>query len=503
MPAPKVRSKDSAQQRLRDHKRQWNSTYRDFSQRLKAFKDGINGRGNAKIGLPPSNIKEPMPGEVGSYLSQLAGEFQKIVGDAESIIAEQEQYSRTRRRRKPKAPGAPVAAPNPAPEGVVAPEAPPAPEQDKVVENLSRLGRTDYELVVEASNRLTRFWQYATAIFSRKEFNKQRIGLLTQAADIFYSLRDVEDSVLSLHTGEIRNTMANYKKFKYNWDAFVGTFRGVEALVERKAAENGVQKPKEEQKPAETAPAKKEEQKPAEPPKEEAPATNGLPGDLEKIRHDVHLLFNAGLAKQQVIDLSELFKEYTDESDEHFKAIFAKQIKESFQELAKALANEVQKRYGPITDSSIKGIIDLVKKNSKAELTSDLLVKEASNPLTRLLKKKLIKLLPTSKTAPIKLEIVDVIGEMKKLMKQMMDNLEKDLSIEELNKIIEAIEEDMDRLKRPFHVLNIFYMKDFFAKKEKQKSRKSKNAPEMAGDEELMDFVMKRKLKRELSQDLS
>jgi hypothetical protein len=43
---------------------------------------------------------------------------------------------------------------------------------------------------------------------------------------------------------------------------------------------------------------------------------------------------------------------------------------------------------------------------------------------------------------------------------------EKDLSIQELNIFLEKLDEDRDRLKRPLHVLNVFFMKDFFTKKE-------------------------------------
>lgn len=494
MPAPSVRSKDSVQQRLRDHKRQWNASYKDLSQRLKALKDGLNGRGNAKVGLPPSNIKEPMPTEIGSYLSQIAGEFQTIVGDAESIIAEQAQYAQTRRRKKPKAPAVSLQAPQ---ENSAAPpttpQAPPA-----VEENLARLGAAEHGLEKQGSNKLSRFWQYLTGIFSMKEFNRQRVGLLSQAADLYYSLIDLENNVLSMGVDSIPNTVASYKKFKYNYSSFVGTFNGVRAAMEQKAEQAGVQKPEEVQE--ETIEPESEEIEETVKPKP-TPEPAGIIAPLAKIKSDLHLLFNANLGKQQVQDLFDMLKEYEEETDDRMKAMWADRVKSNYEELVKHLANEAQKRFGPANVRSIQDIINLVKQNKKATYISDNLIKTSHNALTRAMKRRLVKMRTSNKTAPVRLQLDDIISNMKTTIKSIMDNLEKDLSVEELVIFIESLNEDSDRLKQPLHVLNTFFMKDFFTKKEKQKSQPGRNG--FTGDEEMMDYVLQRKLKRELSEDLT
>jgi len=502
MPAPKVRSKDNAQQRLRDRKRQWNSTYKDFSQKLKAFKDGMNGRGNAKVGLPPSNIKEPMPHEIGSYLSELAGEFQTIVGDAQTIIAEQAQYAKTRRRRRPKAPGQPgPQQPSAAPEAAPAPaEAPPA-----VAENLARLGAIEYDLKKEASNKLTRFWQYITAIFSSKQYNRQRVGLLSQAADLYYSLMDLENKILSMNMSDIPRTVGVFKDVKYNLNSFVGTFQGVQKMMEEKAEEAGVKKPNEvekgEKKPLVPSVQEEQVQFPVEP---SSPV--GMPPDLAKIKNDVHLLFNASLGKQQVQDLFEMLREYEDEDDKSMRSMWADRIKSNFEELVKHLTNEVQKRYGPAAASvrSVQDIVNLVRQNKKAEYISDYMEKTAHNRLTRALKRRLVKMRTSNKTAPVRLQIDEIIDSMKTTVKNIMNVLERDLSMEELIKHIESLEEDKSKLERPIHVLNIFYMKDFFAKDKKKKPKKMKGQETpFSKEDELVDYVLQRKLKRELSGDLT
>ena len=85
-------SNDPKQQALRTVKRRFNIGYKNFSQRLKGLKDGINGRAS-KVGIPASNIKDPLPGEVGTVLEQLASEFSQLVDAAHSIIDEQGMYS--------------------------------------------------------------------------------------------------------------------------------------------------------------------------------------------------------------------------------------------------------------------------------------------------------------------------------------------------------------------------------------------------------------------------
>jgi len=499
MPAPKVRSKDSAQQRLRDHKRQWNSIYKDFSQKLKALKDGMNGRGNAKLGLPPSNIKEPMPAEIGSYLSQLAGEFQTIVGEAESIISEQGQYAKTRRRRKPKGP---AQAPNPAAQPSTPPVAAPAsPEGGGVVETLSRLG-----MEKEGSNKITRFWQYVTSIFSSKEFNRQRIGLLSQAADLYYSLLDLENNVLSVSIGSIPQAVGKYKNVKYNLDTLAGTYKGAKAMVERKAEEAGVEKPKDEKDP-EDKPNAPAVTAPQEKPKSE-PAKSNLNGNLAKIKTDMHLLFNANLAKPQVGEMNTLFQKYESETDPEVQSMFADQIVTYYNETVRALANSAQKKYGPVNVRTIQDIVDLVKKNQPktAETISDYMVRESHNAISRGLKRKLVKLRSSNKTAPVRLQIDEILDSMKTTVKKLMDNLEKDLSLEELNVLMKSLEEDKDNLKRPMHVLNVFFMQDFFSKNKKKKEKSKGKRPESettGDDEEMMDYILKRKLKRELSEDYS
>lgn len=221
-------------------------------------------------------------------------------------------------------------------------------------------------------------------------------------------------------------------------------------------------------------------------------------------------MFNNNLAKDAIIELNKLMMEYKKEPDPQTKSMWLDRVVDYHNQLVRSLISEAKKKYGQnLNIKSIQDIVNIIKQNTKkttAELVSDHIIKTSHNKFTRYLKRKLVELAPASKTATVRLELLDIVEEMKNLVKKMMDILQKvsiegSTSLEEVKTHLDAIEEDMLRIKRPLHILNVFFMKGFFAKNEKKKKQKGKK-PEISEDEAMMDYVLKRKLKRELAQDL-
>lgn len=89
-------SADPAQEKLRENKSIWNQAASNLITKMIAFKQGLNGWENPYFGIPESNIKDPLPSQVGQMLHDLANEYSALVNGAERIIQEQEQYSQTR-----------------------------------------------------------------------------------------------------------------------------------------------------------------------------------------------------------------------------------------------------------------------------------------------------------------------------------------------------------------------------------------------------------------------
>lgn len=91
-------SSDPKQQQLRDLKKLFNQEMKTFIAQDIALKRGINGRGDEMAGLPPSDIKDPLPPEIYQYLQETDARFERVKNLAKRIIRVQEEYSRTRRK---------------------------------------------------------------------------------------------------------------------------------------------------------------------------------------------------------------------------------------------------------------------------------------------------------------------------------------------------------------------------------------------------------------------
>lgn len=93
MPLKLAKSKDPEQQKIRDAKKNWNVASRAMIAKIIAFKKGINGRGDAKVGLPVSDIKMPIPAEVSSFANEIEANFQQLMQAAQQIEAMQATYA--------------------------------------------------------------------------------------------------------------------------------------------------------------------------------------------------------------------------------------------------------------------------------------------------------------------------------------------------------------------------------------------------------------------------
>lgn len=172
----KADSKDPVQQELRNLKKEWNKEVSVLIAQLIAFKKGLNGRGDPRAGLPPSNIKDPFPQQVPGYLDNMVSRFQAVTNVAEEIITNQDNYSKTRRK-----------------------------------------GNDDVNHVLEksAANRLTRLWTWVTQYpyFNNDIATKDRINLLYSLADFEKQVNTVESILTSSDKNALSHSFYNYMKF--------------------------------------------------------------------------------------------------------------------------------------------------------------------------------------------------------------------------------------------------------------------------------------------------
>jgi hypothetical protein len=455
-------SKDPIQQKLRDHKRKWSNNASVLISKIIAFKRALNGRGDAKFNLKPSSIQNPLPNEIPSFLSQLTSDFEKIISDAGTIITEQNNYSKT---RKKKLPAKPIQKANP----------------------LEGIASINHSLEKYGSSRLSRFWQYVSGIFSRKEYNPQRLGLLSQAADLRLNLLDFENAILSIKVSSIPNAIEKYKDLDTDLQAFLNTYDNTVKTIAAK-----VMKPEEKPQEEKAQEKSQKQQAPEEPSKEEI-KPQPKQDIINKIKDDLHLIYNENLNQNEVMEVAKMVNEYEEEEDPHLKSMWEERIKENYKHLIKSIANEVQKTYGPTQIKNLQDILNHVKKNKTAlEIFHSPILNTAHNAVSRYLKRDLVKTLRFNKTSPLRIEIANVIDEMKKYLNSIMNSLEKNLSIEELNELVGKLKDEFAKIHSPLHVLYSFYLKEYISTKhEKQPFEKY-----------LFEPALRRNIRRTVLKDL-
>lgn len=485
MPGPPTsRSKDPVQRHLRDNKRKWNSQYKSFSQKLKAFKDGLNGRGNAEHGIPPSSIKEPLPSEISSMLGQLASEFQSLVHDADGISREQLSYSQSRKQKAQK------------PTTIEAPN-----DEAKA---LSRLSSFNFDK--SASSGLSRFWQYTKGLLPSDYANKQRLLLLKQAANLNKVFLDFENSILNLSIKSIPQSMAAYRKVMYNIEIFSKTINIIDLNLERQKLPKLNELPTKEVsvKPTETIEEPREEKVEA-PIEDEAPASpirdiKDLDQYVLDVQNELHAALNSNLFKSDMVGLYELIIEYQEEFDPLTKNMLVDRIRDEYMKLLNILIKET----GNTNASSIKDLINSIKnkKITKKEY-SDIneFVKLSHNALTRFLKKQLVKAIPFNNTAAPRLELVDIISDVKKQLNSFMDLLESNLDISVAKSFLQELNENIKRLSEPVHILNLLYEEEFLTKEMKRPRKDIPGLPQGYRDP-FLDTSVRNKIRRDYRKHL-
>lgn len=154
-------SSDPRQQALRDLKKQWQKEMRTFIAQNIALKRGISGIGDARAGIPPSKIKDPLPDEVPIYIDEMVTRFNNLIDIAKQIVDHQDEYSRTRRKSN---------------------------------KELEGVASVDDGLQKAASNKLTRLWATWTQMpwSSGHQETRAKLALMSSLAELKDQVNDIE-----------------------------------------------------------------------------------------------------------------------------------------------------------------------------------------------------------------------------------------------------------------------------------------------------------------------
>jgi hypothetical protein len=88
-----AKTKNPKRLALRVKKKQWNEETKKFIGDVIALKKGINGTGDTKHGIPPMDIDQIPPSQIGTFISELANSASKLIEEAKNITKEQESYA--------------------------------------------------------------------------------------------------------------------------------------------------------------------------------------------------------------------------------------------------------------------------------------------------------------------------------------------------------------------------------------------------------------------------
>lgn len=419
-----AKSSDPKQQALRDLKKKWQKEMKVFIAQSIALKRGVGGVGDARAGLPPSNIKDPLPNEVSIYIDEMITRFNNLVETAKQIVKEQESYSQTRTKSRK--------------------ELSIAAEDFNPIEKL-------------ASNEFTRLWVKWTQTpwFKDDKTTKARLKLLSSLANLKDSVNDIEYTISS------REDRAVVSAF-FMMVRFLGQFqtRFVDKVIEenkRQAAEIVGIPPTEIDValsspvvvPADVAEKLKntkknnrdESRREDEAAQDYADETNnktGTPGEVEEIKTISLDIQNIGAIVAQVNVLSELGK-LSDINKDEFKFYVSEASKINL--LAEqALINKDFSKYSLIKKdyeslvSSISNTLKIPNVNNLSDISGVLNIKAkgfADPVIKKIAKKKFERWmrrlnlgLYSDELSKTKLEVARKLRDLSKDMDSILDQLE-------------------------------------------------------------------------------
>jgi hypothetical protein len=455
MPVDKLartRSIDPRQEHLRERKSKWNKECSEFIARINAFKPhlisfkrGLNGRGDAKAGLPISNIKDPLPSDIGAYLSGTSSEFGELVStfsglasEANSIIQEQAEYSA--HRRKPQEHGT------------------------QSIAHAMDESDLDDALMIEGSSALSRFWSNMSSRWlspEPKEVRLYRLSMLRAARDLFKDLVELEDAVLEKgltnvdEIFDLYTTISNdMRALRLSFNAFAkfktdGKVPPTDAAPPADVAPvDKPAKPSKSVKPVESKPAQEVVPEPPPP----APITKSISdyglspieGDtpLDVLKNNLMIMSNAGQKDFGFKDVHPFLKIYNDRK---------KKENESKRSLMEARLRDL---YEEIHE-------EFVKLHKQASISDDELIALArSSSISRLMKRVKNMITPADAAYAARSEAFDIIRATKKSVDEIMDLLEEhEPDVENLKDKMVKVEERIIHLISPLKILFTLYKK--------------------------------------------
>ena len=197
-------SADPAQEKIRSYKDVFNKETKVVIDDLINFKKTINGI-PSKFYKSKSDIKNPIPADPLSLLNNITNEFSNMAEHATNIVGMQEEYSKTRRKKK---------------EDLVN-------SRQALLKNIFELNKTA-NINITASNVFTRMISYLHGpLFGKSPEaveRRFRISLLSSSAEIYKDLKKMEGKILVKSNKELDTFFKDFLSTKEKLHSLSKTF---------------------------------------------------------------------------------------------------------------------------------------------------------------------------------------------------------------------------------------------------------------------------------------
>lgn len=370
------KSTDPIQQSLRDSKRQWNKEVTNLIVELIAVKQGINGKGSDKAGIPASSIKDPLPSEVSSYLEKIMSDFSDVSNGARSIINTQNEYSQNRRKSRKEA--------------------------------LLLINRG---LDKRASNKLSRLWSYVWKSPFGDKAMKLKTRLLRSTVDIEKTINEVE---LLISSSSNEDVLQGCSDFAFLINKIYSLYsRNLYSLLDYI---NGIQT-------GSIQPSSEEEKNTYQPKDTNDTILRNNVMNLPTVLSLAESLSESDeyLSKEDLLRLEEEYKDLYSRYEDLKISKLENDTVDNLLLISKNILTEIKNAFGISDQSDVYQTLDFLSK-----LPSEF-EKEAGKSFSRYLKRTKLKMFSTEFNS-IRLEISNLLNESGDTVNQIMDLLESNES---------------------------------------------------------------------------
>lgn len=423
------RVKDPIQEKLKNLKKAWNADMSKMIDNLINYKKLSNGQPN-KFFKEKSSIKDPIPANPTSILSSLLSQFQELSKRSNQIIAAQNEYSKTRKKKQPKQ--------------SIVPEKTPLEQQ---------LANFEYELKSEASNSISRFFTklltFTRGSSEAARIKKYRMTLLDTCAKIYKELKHFQIEIVKSSDQSIVDANKILHKIWNEWRIVKAGFSTYEQNIQVTPPDVGgkIEKP-------------------------DLVDNDLVDSDLLNKVNELFIDYKNNFRKLSIVpgydielkNIISMFKDLSKDKTNLYNLFISEYNKvlhkinfdfatngKSFAEIAKNLLNKKIEQNVPIQNEEAISQ-EPEDKPKELEVTSQAFLK-------KWLGKTRHQYLGNS-TSPFRIDLLKKADDMRATINTIMDSLEKGMDTELLSNLINSISKDFQSIRQLMMSLNLSIPKE-------------------------------------------